>query len=132
MIIHKRNHKNFINDIKAKKEEWFELEDNSELAKKYKKYYPNIKIIFKENGKIEDIVEDKKDEKEINEKIRVIDEELKEIELMGVNIHIENIVEAGDLFEKLNSSTKELIERKRELRSERLKLSNSLNELNKN
>ena len=55
-----------------------------------------------------------------------IDCALKYIDSLGITRHFENQVEASGTYDKLYSSTKELIERKQELRIQRAELTKTL------
>lgn len=79
------------------------------------------KAIFKQ---VEDIP---KTAAELAQKrIDKIDAELEQIDSEGVTRHLENQIEASGTYETLYKTTKELIDRKNELRAEREKLKEEL------
>jgi len=59
------------------------------------------------------------------ERIEEIDNELKEIDEQGVTRHLENQIDASGTYNTLYETTKQLIDKKRELRLERQNLINS-------
>lgn len=79
------------------------------------------KAIFKQ---VEDIP--KTDAELAQKRIDKIDAELKQIDSEGVTRHLENQIEASGTYETLYKTTKELIDRKNELRAEREKLKEEL------
>lgn len=131
MLISKDNGKSFILELSNPKENWYVLDDNSELAEKYKKYYPHQKLIINKDGEIEDIIDESEDEETIKEKISLLDKELKEIDNQGVTRHLENQIEASETYEIIHINTKNLIDKKNELRAEREQLTKELQELTK-
>ena len=79
------------------------------------------KAIFKQ---VEDIP--KTDTELAQKRIDEIDAELAQIDSEGVTRHLENQIEASGTYETLYKTTKELIDRKNELRAEREKLKEEL------
>jgi hypothetical protein len=58
----------------------------------------------------------------IEESISEIDRQLKSIDMQGVTRHFENQIEASGTYDKLYDTTKNLINKKRELRIKRQEL----------
>ena len=94
--------------------------DNSELANKIMRFSPRFDLVLDENDEVIDVVEVPKTEEELNqEKIAEIDAELDAIDSQGVTRHLENQIEASGTYDTIYKSTRELIDRKNELREER-------------
>lgn len=79
------------------------------------------KAIFKQ---VEDIP--KTDAELAQKRIDKIDAELEQIDSEGVTRHLENQIEASKTYDILYESTKQLIDRKNELREERKRLKEEL------
>lgn len=102
---------------------WFVIADNSPLAFKAQELFPYFDFILDDNGNLIDIVEMAKTEEELKqEQIQQIDEELLYIDNQGVTRHLENIIEATNSYNTLYETTKQLIDRKNELRAQRKEL----------
>lgn len=102
---------------------WFVIADNSPLALKAQELFPYFDFILDDNGNLIDIIEISKTEEELKqEQIQQIDEELLYIDNQGVTRHLENIVEATNSYDTLYETTKQLIDRKNELRAQRKEL----------
>lgn len=108
-------------------DEWYLVPDNTPLADKIITLYPRYDFILDENDNLVDVVEIPKTDTELTqEKIDKIDAELAEIDSQGVTRHLENQIEASGTYKTLYKTTKELIDRKNELRAEREKLKEEL------
>lgn len=108
-------------------EEWYLVSDYSTLAQKIQRLYPRYDFVLDENDNLVDVVEIPKTDAELTqEKIDEIDAELATIDSQGVTRHLENQVEASGTYATLYKSTKDLIDRKNELRAEREKLKEEL------
>ena len=108
-------------------EGWYLVPDNSYLARKVQELYPRYDFVLDENDNLVDVVEIPKTDAELTqEKIDEIDAELKQIDNEGVNRHLENQIEASKTYDILYESTKQLIDRKNELREERKRLKEEL------
>ena len=108
-------------------EGWYLVPDNSALARRVQELFPRYDFVLDDDGNLIDVVEIPKTEEELTqEKINVIDAELAEIDSQGVTRHLENQVEASGTYATLYKSTKDLIDRKNELRAEREKLKEEL------
>lgn len=108
-------------------DEWYLVPDNTPLAAKIITLYPRYDFVLDENDNLVDVVEIPKTDTELTqEKIDEIDAELATIDSQGVTRHLENQVEASGTYATLYKSTKELIDRKNELRAEREKLKEEL------
>jgi hypothetical protein len=108
-------------------DEWYLVADNAPLAAKIITLYPRYDFVLDENDNLVDVVEIPKTDTELTqEKIDEIDAELAEIDSQGVTRHLENQIEASGTYATLYKSTKELIDRKNELRAEREKLKEEL------
>lgn len=102
---------------------WFVVADNSPLALKAQELFPYFDFVLDDNGNLIDIIEISKTEEELKqEQIQQIDEELMYIDNQGVTRHLENIVEATNSYNTLYETTKQLIDRKNELRAQRKEL----------
>lgn len=111
-------------------EDWYLVPDNSNLALKIERLYPRFDFVVSDNGELIDVVEIQKTEQElIQEEIESIDLELSDIDAQGVTRHMENIIDATNSYDTLYESTKQLIERKKELRIKRAELITKLNNL---
>lgn len=109
-------------------DDWYLVPDNSLLADKIQILYPRFDFVLDENDNLIDVIEVQKSEEElIQEQIEEIDAELSSIDSQGVTRHLENQVEASGTYETLYEATKTLIDRKKELRVQRLDLINKLN-----
>ena len=90
----------------------------------------SIKIEYDVNTKnaiFKDVEDIPKTEIEIKEeRINEIDAELAAIDSQGVTRHLENQIEASKTYDILYESTKQLIDRKNELREERKRLKEEL------
>lgn len=84
------------------------------MAKRIK-YDFNAKTYIEEEYEITP----KTDEEIAKERIREIDSELAQIDSKGVTRHLENQVEASGTYDTIYESTRKLIDRKNELRTER-------------
>ena len=110
-----------------KSDEWYVVPDNTSLANKIIKLYPRYDFVLDENDNLIDVVEIPKTEAELTqEKIDEIDAELATIDSQGVTRHLENQIEASGTYTTLYKSTKDLIDRKNELRAEREELKKGL------
>lgn len=99
---------------------WYVVSDNSPLAQKVQNLFPRFEFVLNEEGELIDVIEIPKAEKEIiQEKINNIDIELKQIDYEGVTRHLENQIEASGTLDTIYITTKELVERKAELREQR-------------
>lgn len=108
-------------------DEWYVVPDNSPLANKIMQYFPRFDFVLDEKGNLIDVVEIPKTDTELTqEKIDEIDAELATIDSQGVTRHLENQIEASGTYATLYKTTKELIDRKNELRAERQKLKEEL------
>ena len=108
-------------------DEWYLVPDNTPLANKIIELYPRYDFVLDENDNLVDVVEIPKTDIELaQEKIDAIDAELKHIDSEGVTRHLENQIEASGTYATLYKSTKDLIDRKNELRAEREKLKEEL------
>ena len=108
-------------------DEWYLVPDNTLLADKIIELYPKYEFVLDENDNLVDVVEIPKTDAELTqEKIDEIDAELKQIDNEGVNRHLENQIEASKTYDILYESTKQLIDRKNELREERKRLKEEL------
>ena len=118
MIINKIN-KNFMSRSDKPNENWlhddnyFVIPDDSDLYNKALIYSPNIEFVIDEDGNLLDIIGTPKS------RIEEIDEELASIDSQGVTRHLENQIEASGTYDTIYKSTRELIDRKNELRKER-------------
>lgn len=109
---------NWLND-----DNYIVVPDNSSLANKVMQYFPRYDFVFDDKGDLIDVVEMPKTNAELTqEKIDEIDTELKQIDNEGVTRHLENQIEASNTYDVLYESTKQLIDRKNELRAEREQL----------
>jgi hypothetical protein len=131
MIINKKNKSFQTNSEKPNinwlGDEWYLVPDNAPLAAKIITLYPRYDFVLDENDNLVDVVEIPKTDTELTqEKIDEIDAELAEIDSQGVTRHLENQIEASGTYATLYKSTKELIDRKNELRAEREKLKEEL------
>lgn len=103
--------------------EWYLVPDNSTLANKIMQYFPRYDFVLDERDNIIDVIQISKTEQELTqEEIESIDLELSNIDSQGVTRHLENIIDASNSYDALYESTKQLIERKRELRIKRADL----------
>ena len=110
-----------------KSDEWYLVHDNTALADKIIALYPRYDFVLDKNDNLVDVVEIQKTDAEITqEKIDEIDAELETIDSQGVTRHLENQVEASGTYATLYKSTKDLIDRKNELRAEREELKKGL------
>jgi hypothetical protein len=108
---------NWLND------EWYVIPDNSELANKIMQLYPRYDFVLNDNNELIDVVEIAKTETEIiQEQIDEIDNELTKIDSQGVTRHLENAIEACNVYDSLYEATKELINKKQQLRAQRAEL----------
>ena len=108
-------------------EGWYLVPDNSYLARKVQELYPRYDFVLDENDNLVDVVEIPKTDAELTqEKIDEIDAELATIDSQGVTRHLENQIEASGTYATLYKSTKDLIDRKNELRAEREELKKGL------
>jgi predicted nuclease with TOPRIM domain len=127
MIIHKIN-KGF--QIRSDKpdtnwlgEDWYLVSDGSDLALKIERLHPQFDFVLNENGELIDVIEIVKTETEITqEQINEIDNELAAIDSQGITRHLENTIEACNAYDSLYETTKELINKKQELRAQRAEL----------
>ena len=99
-----------------KSDDWYVVDDNSELSQKIQKLYPRFDFVLDDNGELIDVVEVPKTQEEINEE-RV--EEIKN-ELVILDDTINRATE--DLYTLTKTTpyekTAEVIQRKEELRQE--------------
>lgn len=108
-------------------EEWYCVDDNSQIAGKIETLFPRYDFVLDDNGNMIDVIEIPKTDAELTqEKIDEIDAELATIDSQGVTRHLENQIEASGTYATLYKSTKDLIDRKNELRAEREKLKKGL------
>lgn len=108
-------------------DEWYLVPDNTALANKIIALFPRIDFVLDENDNLVDVVEIPKTDAELTqEKIDEIDAELATIDSQGVTRHLENQIEASGTYATLYKSTKDLIDRKNELRAEREELKKGL------
>lgn len=103
--------------------EWYLIPDNSELAAKIITLYPRYDFVLNSKKELIDVIEIPKTDIElIQEQITEIDGELIQIDKQGVTRHMENIIDACNLSNQLYDTTKNLINKKRELRIKRQEL----------
>lgn len=103
-------------------DDWYVVNDNSDIARKIIKLYPRFKFVFDEFDEIIDVEEIPKTLEEINkEKVEEIDVELQSIDNQGLNRFLEDIIEYTGIYVLLPSKTKDLIQKKKALREERKK-----------
>lgn len=108
---------NWLND------EWSVVPDNSELANKIMQLYPRYDFVLNDNNELIDVVEIAKTDAEIvQEQIDEIDNELTKIDSQGITRHLENTIEACNAYDSLYETTKELINKKQKLRTQRAEL----------
>ena len=128
MIVNKNNkgfqtrsdkpNSNWLND-----DNYIVIPDGSELANKIMQLFPRFDFVLDENNNVVDVVELSKTEAELNqEKVAEIDKELAEIDSKGLTRVIEDIIDLTKIYLLLPQTTKDLINRKKELRTEREKL----------
>lgn len=110
-------------DVNWLGDEWYMVPDNSMLAAKISQFYPRYDFVLNNDGDLVDVVEIAKTESEIiQEQIDAIDNELTQIDAQGVTRHLENTIEANGTYDKLYETTKALIDKKKELRTQRADL----------
>ena len=103
-------------------DDWYVVNDNSDIARKIIKLYPRFKFVFDEFDEIIDVEEIPKTLEEINkEKVEEIDGELQSIDNQGLNRFLEDIIEYTGIYVLMPSKTKDLIQKKKALREERKK-----------
>lgn len=108
-------------------DEWYVVPDNTPLADKIMQLFPRYEFVLDENDNLVDVVEIPKTDAELaQEKIDEIDAELAKIDNQGVTRHLENQIQATGTYASLYKSTKDLIDRKNELRAEREELKKGL------
>ena len=99
-----------------KSNDWYVVDDNSELAQKIQKLYPRFDFVLDDNGNLIDVVEVPKTQEEINKERA---EEIKN-ELSELDTTINRATE--DLYTLTNTTpyqkTADVIARKEELRQE--------------
>ena len=101
-------------------DDWYLVRDDSDLAYKIEALFPHFDFVLDDKGELVDVKEIPKTQKQLNEeKIAEIDEELASIDSQGVTRHLENQIEASGTYDTIYESTRELIDRKNELREER-------------
>ena len=109
---------NWLND-----KDYVVVPDDSPLADKIMQLFPRFDLVLDENDNVVDVVEVAKTDEELNqEKIAEIDKELVEIDNKGLTRVIEDIIDLTKIHLLLPQKTKDLINRKKELREERAKL----------
>lgn len=104
-----------------KSDDWYVVDDNSELSQKIQKLYPKFDFVLDDNGNLIDVIEIPKTQEEINSKRA---EEIKQ-ELAELDTTINRATE--DLYTLTNTTpyekTADVIARKEELRQELKELS---------
>lgn len=97
-------------------EDWYVVDDNSELAQNIQKLFPRFDFVLDDNGNLIDVVEVPKTQEEINtERVEEIKNEL---------INLDNTIDRAteDLYTLTNTTPyetiQEVINKKEELRSE--------------
>lgn len=109
-------------------ENWVVIPDNSHLAQKVENFFPRFDLIFDDDKNVIDVVEISKTEEELTqERIKEIDKELSDIDNEGVTRHLENQIEASGTLDTIYIATKQLIDKKNQLREERKTLAQKLN-----
>jgi hypothetical protein len=110
-------------DVNWLGDEWYMVPDNSMLAAKISQFYPRYDFVLNNDGDLVDVVEIAKTESEIiQEQIDAIDNELTQIDSQGITRHLENTIEACNAYDSLYETTKELINKKQQLRAQRAEL----------
>ena len=104
--------------------EWYCVDDdNVELTQKIRELTPRFDFVV-ENGELVDVVEIPKTEEELNlERIAEIDRELEDIDkTTGINRVIEDLITLTGMYNSMYGTTKDIINKKIELREERKQL----------
>lgn len=123
--IYKSNEKVIYSPIEPKNVEYFMIDKLPPIPKdKYMELHADFdeEVVWFERR---DLTEEEIMEERINE----IDKRLKEIDVLGVNRHFENDVEASKTYDIIYEGTKILIDEKQNLREERKGLINDLKDL---
>ena len=108
-------------------ENWYVVEDGTELSEKIIRLCPRFDFVLDENGELVDVIEKPKTELELKqERVDEIDKELQDIDNTGLNRYLEDIIEHTGIFSLMFSTTKKVIENKKALREEREKITKEI------